>query len=104
MIAGWFGSGALPDSQHTVDVLNRNAETADADARRDERGARPDRRRRPAIMLGLENPLAVPENLPRGGRGRAGGAYRDRPTGGARLTSRRRQGHRLAAVPRGDDR
>jgi len=63
-IARWFAPSALPDSPHAGEVLTRNAErlmrlrgvmsvslgrTADG---------------RPAIVLGLENPLAVPENLP----------------------------------------
>ena len=63
-VSGWFRPAALPDSPHASEVLTRHAErlmrlrgvmnvgigrTADG---------------RPAIVLGLENPLAVPENLP----------------------------------------
>ncbi len=63
-IAGWFAPGALPDSPRAGEVLTRHAErlmrlrgVMSVGLGRTEDG-------HPAIMLGLENPLAVPENLP----------------------------------------
>lgn len=64
VIAGWFGPGALPDSQHTLDVLNRNAERLMRMRGVMSVGLGHTEDGHPAIMLGLENPLAVPESLP----------------------------------------
>lgn len=64
VFSGWFSTSAAPDSPHMAEVLNRNAErlmrlrgVMSVGLGRTEDG-------RPAIVLGLENPLAVPENLP----------------------------------------
>jgi microsomal dipeptidase-like Zn-dependent dipeptidase len=63
-ITRWFSSATMPDSPHAGDVLTRHAEelmrlrgVMSVGLGRDDDG-------RPAIVLGLENPLAVPENLP----------------------------------------
>jgi microsomal dipeptidase-like Zn-dependent dipeptidase len=64
-ISGWFGAGGVPDSPHATDVLTRHAEklmrlrgVMSVGLGRDENGAT-------AIVVGLENPLAIPENIPR---------------------------------------
>ncbi|MBN1192405.1 MAG: hypothetical protein JXA36_01740 [Coriobacteriia bacterium] len=63
-IVGWFAPPALPDSPHAGEVLTRHAEelmrlrgVMSVGLGRTEDG-------RAAILLGLENPLAVPESLP----------------------------------------
>jgi hypothetical protein len=63
-ISAWFSPGALPDSPHASEVLTRHAEklmrlrgVMSVSLGRTGDG-------RPAIVLGLENPLAVPEDLP----------------------------------------
>jgi hypothetical protein len=63
-IAGWFGPAALPDSQHTTEVLNRNAERLMRLRGVMSVGLGQTDDGRPAILLGLGNPLAIPENLP----------------------------------------
>ncbi len=64
IFSGWFAPSAAPDSPHLSQVLNRNAErlmrlrgVMSVGLGRTEDG-------RPAIVLGLENPLAIPEDLP----------------------------------------
>lgn len=64
IFSGWFSSSEAPDSPHATQVLTRNAErlmrlrgVMSVGLGRTEDG-------RPAIVLGLENPLAVPEDLP----------------------------------------
>ncbi len=64
VVAGWFGSSPPPDSQHTVDVLNRNAERLMRMRGVMSVGLGQTDDGRPAITLGLENPLAVPADLP----------------------------------------
>ena len=63
-IRGWFAPTAMPDSPHAGEVLTRHAEelmrlrgVMSVGLGRTENG-------HPAIVLGLENPLAVPEDLP----------------------------------------
>lgn len=63
-IPGWFGPSALPDSQHVTEVLNRNAERLMRMRGVMSVGLGQTDDGRPAILLGLENPLAVPADLP----------------------------------------
>lgn len=64
VISGWFGGRAMPDSPHATEVLTRHAEklmrlrgVLSVGLGRTEGGD-------VAIVVGLENPLAVPENIP----------------------------------------
>lgn len=60
----WFGGRSVPDSPHATDVLTRHAEklmrlrgVLSVGLGRSDDGE-------VAIMVGLENPLAIPENIP----------------------------------------
>lgn len=64
IVAGWFSPAGLPDSPRATEVLTRHAEefmrlrgVMSVGLGRTEDG-------RPAIVLGLENPLAAPASLP----------------------------------------
>lgn len=64
-ISGWFGGRSAPDSPHATDVLTRHAEklmrlrgVMSVGLGRTDEGE-------VAIVVGLENPLSVPENIPR---------------------------------------
>lgn len=64
VISKWFGARPLPDSPHATEVLTRHAEklmrmrgVLSVGLGRTEEGD-------VAIIVGLENPLAVPENIP----------------------------------------
>lgn len=63
-IADWFSPSSLPDSQHVTEVLNRNAERLMRMRGVMSVGLGQTDDGRPAILLGLENPLAVPADLP----------------------------------------
>lgn len=63
-ISAWFGGRTAPDSPHATEVLTRHAEklmrlrgVMSVGLGRTDEGE-------VAIVVGLENPLAVPENIP----------------------------------------
>ncbi|MRS12728.1 MAG: hypothetical protein EG823_06620 [Actinobacteria bacterium] len=63
-VSAWFAPHTIPGSSHAAEVITRHAEALmrmrgvmSVSMGRTEDG-------HPAILVGLENPLAVPENIP----------------------------------------